>query len=167
MYKEKRLDFLLEACQKIKAQIPSFEMLFIGAGPEEYKVKEFLAPNRWIHYIGPQFGSQRIPYFLMADACLHPGAVGLGILDSFALETPMVATQYPYHGPEIEYLNDGINGIVTEDSINSFVDGVVGFLLSDKLKERLKEGCKESAKRYTIENMVNKFCGGIIKALSI
>ena len=40
MYKEKRLDFLLESCKIVKQNIPNFEMIFIGAGPESNKIKE-------------------------------------------------------------------------------------------------------------------------------
>ena len=42
---------------------------------------------------------------------LLPGAVGLGVLDSFAFDVPLVTVDLPYHGPEIDYVRDGENGV--------------------------------------------------------
>ena len=167
MYQEKRIDFLLQACQQIKRNLPSFQMIFIGSGPEEDKVIRFANQSYdWVHYVGPQFGSDRIPYFVMSDVFLHPGAVGLAILDAFALETPMVTTDYPFHGPEIEYLENGINGVLTENSIYTYTDAVIKILTDIETKNNLIYGCQKSARKYTINNMVNNFCEGIFGALS-
>ena len=61
----------------------------------------------------------------MAAMQFMPGAVGLGILDSFALQTPMVTTTQNFHGPEIEYLENGKNGIITEDNIETYTNAII------------------------------------------
>ncbi len=54
----------------------------------------------------------------------EPGAVGLAILDAFAAGLPMVTTHCRGHGPEIAYLRQNENGLMTEDTLDDFVGGV-------------------------------------------
>jgi glycosyltransferase involved in cell wall biosynthesis len=166
MYKEKRLEFLLQACRQLRERIPNFEIIFVGAGPDAHKVQRASMADRWMHYVGPKFDSDRVPYFKMADVFLMPGLVGLAVLDSFALETPMVTTQIPFHSPEIEYLKDGENGLITENTVSKFVVGVQKVISSHELLSRLKAGCRRSASQYGVEYMVNNFAEGIERALA-
>jgi glycosyltransferase involved in cell wall biosynthesis len=91
--------------------------------------------------------------------------VGLTILDAFALEAPLVTTRLSDHGPEIEYLIQGRNGIMTENSLEAYVAGAVRVLTSPELRDHLKEGCRESAAHYTLQNMVRNFQRGVHGAL--
>ncbi|GAB4447272.1 MAG: hypothetical protein Fur0028_02140 [Bacteroidales bacterium] len=163
MYKEKRLDFILDACKKIKKEIRDFGMIFIGAGPEDYKIKEAALKYKWIHYVGTKFHTDKVPYFKMADVFLMPGLVGLAILDAFAMQLPIITTNYPYHSPEIEYLENGFNGKMTANSLEEYSNAVVTLLNEGAQLKHLKEGCKISAEKYTIERMVSNFKSGILK----
>lgn len=165
MYKEKRLDFILNACKKIKKEISNFEMIFIGAGVEDYKIKEAAASQKWIHYFGTKFSAEKVPFFKMADVFLMPDAVGLAILDSFSFQTPIITTKGDYHGPEIEYLEDGINGIMTENTLDSYCQNIITLLKDENKLKELKNGCINSVEKYTIENMVNNFIDGILKVI--
>ena len=166
MYKEKRLDFLLETCTKIKKEITDFEMIFLGAGTESWIVKDFALSRNWIHYIGPVFGEERIPYFKLARVLLLPDAVGLAILDSFVFETPLITTKGSYHGPEIEYLDNGINGMMTENNIDEYSQTIVRILNDRTTLKDLITGCKIVSDKYNIENMVSNFTDGVLKCLS-
>jgi L-malate glycosyltransferase len=165
MYPEKRIDFILKVICKVRKEIPDFHMIFIGSGIDSDKVKNASENNDWIHYVGTKFGKDRVKYFKMSAIQLMPGLVGLGVLDSFVMETPMLTTDYPYHSPEIEYLGNGINGIITRNNLDNYTDMVIEVFKSKKYLE-LIDGCKESAKKYTVENMVKNFTDGIIKCIS-
>jgi len=165
IYSEKRLRFLFSACEAIRQRMPGFEMIFLGAGPDAPLVSHFCCQHAWAHYAGPVFGDARIPYFKLADVFLMPGLVGLAILDAFALETPIVTTNYPHHGPEIEYLRHGENGVCTENTLSHFVEGVLMVVSSEEVKARLTKGCRASALYHTLGRMVNNFAGGVSKAL--
>ena len=167
MYPEKRLDFLLNVCDKIKDTVPDFEMIFIGAGPEDSKVKVAAKKHKWVHYVGPKFDEEKVPYFMMSKLFLMPGLVGLAVLDAFALETPIVTTDIPYHSPEIDYLIDGFNGVIVKETDNSSVYAAhVSYLLrNDDVRCKLVAGCRASREKYTIEEMVKRFAEGVIKAL--
>jgi glycosyltransferase involved in cell wall biosynthesis len=164
MYKEKRLDYLLESCIKIRKKVNDFEMLFLGAGPDANITINFCKQNNWAHYIGPKFGVEKIPFFKMSDIFLLPGAVGLAIIDCFVLNVPMITTKYPFHGPEIDYLVSGYNGILTEDNSDDFSNGAINILNNKELCLKLKKGCEESGLNYSNEKMVKGFVEGVIKS---
>jgi glycosyltransferase involved in cell wall biosynthesis len=168
MYPEKRLNFLLNACDKIKDMVPDFEMIFIGAGPDDGKIKTAAKKVEWIHYPGPKFNDEKVPYFMMSKLFLMPGLVGLAVLDSFALETPLVTTDLPYHSPEIDYVVDGVSGVIVREPYDSSVYAArVSYLLkNDKAREKLVSGCRAARGKYTIEEMVKRFAEGIMKALA-
>ncbi|MTI30626.1 glycosyltransferase family 4 protein [Xanthovirga aplysinae] len=165
IYKEKRIDFLIQACDRIKSFIPDFHFILIGAGNESEKVVVAQKKRNWMHYLGPKFNEEKVPYFKLASVFLMPGLVGLAILDTFAMETPLITTQYPYHSPEIEYLAPGQNGVMTKNNINSFAEGVVKVLKNPEKLQHLKKGCQSSALLYTNEKMVKNFSEGIVKCL--
>jgi L-malate glycosyltransferase len=167
LYHRKRIDFLLDASRRIRERIADFELIIIGDGPDAEKVRTFAAANPWVHYAGAQFDEDIVPYFKRAQLCLMPGAVGLTILDAFALETPLVTTRLPDHGPEIEYLRPEENGIMTENSLDAYVEGAVRVLSSAELLARLRSGCRKSAEHYTLQNMVANFRSGVHGALEV
>lgn len=165
IYKEKRIDFLLEACDKIKKKIPDFHMIVIGSGTEADKIVKAAKIRPWVHYLGSIFNLEKVRYFKIASVYMMPGLVGLGVLDSFALETPLVTTDYLYHSPEIEYLENGANGLITEDDIDAYVAAVIEIMKNEKIRQQLVEGCRRSSAKYTLEQMVDNFTSGIINCL--
>ena len=167
LYAEKRVMFLLEAAQIIRARVPGFQLVVIGAGPDENMVKAAAQHHSWIHYVGPQFGAAKVPFFALAQVALFPGLVGLGILDAFALEAPPIAAELEYHSPEISYLEDGVNGVLLPEGTGpaEYADGVVRLLADGERLQCLRAGCRESAARYTLEAMVGRFTEGVMAAL--
>ena len=167
MYAEKRIDLLLEICDMVREDVPDFEMIFVGAGPDDRLVKEAAARHGWIHYTGPKFDEEKVPYFMISKLLLMPAAVGLAVLDAFALEVPLVTTDGPFHGPEIGYLVDGVNGLLLDDPDDpaAYAAAVKRLLRDDAARERLVAGCRESANLYTVEEMVERFAGGVLRAL--
>jgi hypothetical protein len=97
-----------------------------------------------------------------------PGAVGLAILDSFAMQIPIITTDMPFHGPEIEYLKNEYNGVMVApaDDVDRYVYIVVGLLRDQVRLKKLMEQCAHSAAVLTIENMANCFFDGIVRALA-
>ena len=165
LYPEKNFDFILETCYRVKREIPDFHMIFMGSGIEAPKIISASASNKWIHYVGSKFGNDRVSYFKIARIQLMPYYLGLGIVDSFALETPIITTSNPFHGPEIDYLENGKNGYMTNDNIEEYSAKVVE-ILKDRSYLKLIEGCKLSAEKITLEVMVDNFKEGILSCLN-
>jgi GT2 family glycosyltransferase len=167
MYAEKNLAFLLEACHLVRERVPDFEMIFVGSGPDKHLVEGAARANDWVHYVGPKFDVEKVPYFMVSKLQLMPGAVGLAVLDSFALELPLITTAARDHGPEIEYLQDGFNGkIVREaDDPRTFAATIARLLEDEPSRLKLVQGCQASKDKYTLEEMVERFADGVVKAL--
>ena len=168
MYYEKNLPLLFSACELIRLKIPDYEMIFIGSGKDVSLVKEFDGKYDWVHYVGPKFGSEIVPYFLIADLFLMPGLVGLAILDCFVMNVPLVTINHNNHSPEISYLEDGVNGIIIKkNDPEKYAEAIINLFRDDELLINLRKGCMASSGKYTLDNMVNNFQNGIIQALKI
>lgn len=163
---DKGIAFLLEAARLVRERLPNFHLLVLGGGSESEKVQQAVLQVPWIHYMGPKFGEEKALLLKMSDCFLLPGRVGLAILDAFAAGVPLITTKVPFHGPEVEYLEDGINGRITENNVESYANSIVEILSDSNLSERLKRGASESAKRYSIEAMVETCRRGITHCLS-
>ncbi|GGK77485.1 glycosyltransferase family 4 protein [Amphritea balenae] len=166
MYSEKKINFLLESCDLVRKEISDFEVLFIGDGPDSKDVINYTVNRSWAHFIGPKVGVDRVPYFKISKILLMPGLVGLAVLDSFAFEVPMITTNIPIHSPEFDYLDNNVNGIVTEFDVHLYSKKVIELFKDDSLLIALKEGCRSSASNYSVENMASNFHFGVLKAVS-
>lgn len=165
IYREKKIFFLLESLSLIKESIPDFEFIFIGDGPERKIVENFSDKVDWIHYVGAKFDEEKVPYFIISKLLLIPGLVGLSILDSFIFETPLITTDCKMHSPEIDYLENRVNGLMTSVDSEDYAKTVINLLNNEDERKMLVEGCKTSARLYTMEKMVNNFFDGIITSL--
>jgi glycosyltransferase involved in cell wall biosynthesis len=163
----KGLDFLIESARMIRSEIENFHLVIIGGGPQEEAMRRDVQGDSWIHCVGPRFGREKILLLSLADAVMAPGRVGLVVLDAFAAGLPLLATKMSIHGPEIEYLRDEYNGLITEHQTSQYARAAAD-LLSDRVRLRaLQAGAAFSGETHTIENMVERFRQGICSCLSV
>lgn len=165
LYADKRLVFLFDAAEAIRAQVSDFHLLIVGEGPERDKVQEWCALHPWARWVGAQFGRDKAARMAVAEIALNPGLVGLGILDSFVCGAPMLSTDCGLHSPEVSYLENGINGVMTANNLQDYVDACVCLLRDREALDRLRVGCAESAREYTVEHMAQRFADGIVRCL--
>lgn len=165
LYADKRLDFLFDTAEAIRGQVPDFHLLIVGEGPEREKVRTWCAAHPWAHWTGAKFGRDKAVHMATAQILLNPGLVGLGILDSFVCGVPMLTTDCGIHSPEISYLEDGVNGLMTANDLQIYVDACVRLLQDPVELDRLRAGCAASAREYTVENMAQRFADGIVRSL--
>lgn len=163
----KSVPFLIESARLVKKEIPEFHLIIAGGGPEASAVENAASSSGdWIHLVGPKFGVEKALLLKMADVFLLPGRVGLAILDAFAAGLPLLMTDIPIHGPEAEYLEEGVNGLKVEHKIETYARTVID-LLSDPCRlKTLREGAARSAEQYSIEAMVLNFHDGITRCLA-
>lgn len=165
LYPEKRLDFLLEAGGRLAATVPGFTLVVVGDGPMRPLVEAKAIEAPWLRYVGRRSGRDKAVLLRMADVVLNPGLVGLGILDSFVAGTPMFTTDCGLHSPEIDYLVNSDNGVMTANDLEAYVRAVTETLTNPARSDRLSVGCRRSAGHYTVANMVDNFRVGIRQAL--
>lgn len=167
LYPDKRLPFLLQCATRIRERLPSFQLLVVGDGPSRDELQRFAAMQPWVRWLGMLRGAEKAEALAVGDVLLNPGLVGLGILDAFACRIPMVTTDCGIHSPEICYLEPGVNGLMTANDETAYVDAVLQLLGSTEQRVRLAQGLQASARRYTIENMADNFCGGIQRCIAL
>ena len=167
VYGHKRPEFLIESAEHLRALIPDFEMLVIGDGSSGHLMSEAAERYSWFHHAGACYGDEKVVLASVASLQLMPGLVGLNVVDAFAMGIPTITTDINYHSPEIEYLIDGVNGVMTPtDATPAEFATETANLLRDK--DRLKDmqaAALASGSQLSIENMARRFADGVVQAL--
>jgi glycosyltransferase involved in cell wall biosynthesis len=168
LYPHKRVPFLIEAAKAVRARVPDFQLLVIGSGVDAPILEAAAREHDWIHALGPKFGREKTLLLSLGKVMLMPGLVGLGVLDSFAYGLPMVTTALPYHSPEIDYLQDRVNGLIVKDptSLADYSQAVAHVLLDRSTRNDLRLAALASSRTLTIEDMAARFSSGIFLALA-
>lgn len=166
LYEDKRLDFLIDACDIIHSSRPDFRLAVIGDGPSSQFVKDAAAERPWMKAVGQKRGIDKAVYFKRAQIVLNPGLVGLHVLDAFCAGLPMFTTSDAMHSPEISYLEHGENGIICPGDTLVYANAVLQILENSSELESLQRAAKEGASRYTLKNMCSNFVDGIQTCLS-
>ncbi|HSI77682.1 MAG TPA: glycosyltransferase family 4 protein [Lunatimonas sp.] len=165
--KDKNLPFIFESAKRLGTLTSTkFKLLILGNGPKRKMVEDFAQQSDYVIYVGPKFGLEKSKYFRISDILIMPGAMGLAVLDAFTFETPIVTIEYPYHGPEIEYIRNYENGIIAKDDVDDFNSKVVELMENENLYNLLKANGLDSINTLNIENMVSNFGNGIIDCLN-
>lgn len=168
LYEYKRLPLLLEAADSIAANVPQFELIVVGDGPLRPWLLSEAEIRPWLRYEGASHGPARDRLFVSSELTLVTGTVGLVIVDSFAARAPIVAIDKSLHSPEVEYLQDGVNGrLLAPGSAKKYAEAVTQLLMDRPLRERLMAGCVSSSRKYTVEAMAANFAYGISAALDM
>lgn len=168
LYAEKRLAFLIEALDLIRRGVPDFEFIMVGGGPELPAMQAAAAVRPWLKVVGPKFGKDKTELMSLAHAFLIPGLVGLAILDAGIMGLPVITTNFPYHSPEIAYLEEGRNGIMVRpwQDVNAYAAAVIGLLSGPPERcAAMSTAAREIASHYTIAAMAERFAGGVVQAL--
>jgi len=167
LYPEKRLAFLIAAGDAIRAQVPDFRLVIMGAGPDAGMIRQAAESRPWLRYVGPLFGDDCIPFWLISKLTLVPAAVGLVVLDAFVFGVPVVTLAGADHGPEIDYARDAVNSIILEPATTpeKYAAVVARHLLDEGRRGGLVAGCLDSGRQYNVEKMAENFCAGVVAAL--
>ena len=167
LYASKRLDFLIAAGDEIARVLPGFALEVIGDGPQRESLEADAESRPWLRLHRALYGDDLVAVVLDGALLLVPGGVGLVILDSFAFGLPMVTVDVPTHGPEIDYLEPGTNGVMLPSGTTpgEYAAAVTELLNDDSRMSLLRRGCAASADLYTLEAMIERFGNGVIRAL--
>jgi glycosyltransferase involved in cell wall biosynthesis len=166
IYKDKQISFLLNSLEIVKSRVQNLKYFVIGKGEEDFKILEYSKKNvDWFFYLGNKFDRGKILFFSIADFQTIPGAVGLNIIDSFMFLCPLITTNINNHGPEISYLINNDNGIMTRFNVEDYANSIINLISDNFLKKKLMQGCKKAREIYSIDNMVNNYFNGILKII--
>jgi len=163
--KDKRIDFMLEAFEQVARIRPNIALLICSQDDFEGNSSRKLPEGAYL--IGEADNYMKIALSKICRVILNPGRVGLIAVDSFVLKIPIATTNWNRHAPEFSYLESGVNCLITENSLTSYVQGCLRLLQEPQLREHLVTGCLESAHEYTVEKMAANFHSGVLKCLDL
>lgn len=168
LYPDKRLGFLIAAADRIRVRLPDFKLVLVGGGIAQPDLEAAAASRPWLIVAGPRFGNEKVLLMKAAKLFLMPGLLGLAVLDAGALGLPVVTTRFPYHSPEIAYLQEEETGLIVDDwqSEDAYADAVVGLFLDENQRASMAERARANAAAYTIEAMTERFAAGASAALA-
>ena len=140
----------------------------IGDGPER-EIMEQIAREKQlegVRFLGKIAAlDDSAPYLYAADMLVMPGYVGLAINHAFALGLPVLTVDAPdeqiFHGPEIESLVPGENGLtVPFGDMHALADAADKML---EQREQMSANALKYAEEYlSLEHMVD----GLVNAIS-
>lgn len=137
---EKHFENVIPAAKAILAADVDFEWHIVGDGAERQQLEKEIAKNHLkSHVILEGNQPNPYPYIKNADLFVHPSYVesqGIVILEAMALGVPCVVTKSL--GP-CEFIEDGVNGLLTEQSPESLTEKVLEILRDRALYQRIKE----------------------------
>lgn len=137
---EKHFENVFPAAKALRQAGIDFAWHVIGDGFERSKLEALIAENDLKdHVILDGSKTNPYPYMKYADLFVHPSYVesqGLTVLEAMALGVPCVVTKS--RGP-CEFIEDGINGLLTEQSPESLTEKVLSFLTDKTLFQSIKE----------------------------
>ena len=137
---EKHFENVFPAAKALRQAGIDFAWHVIGEGPERSKLEALIAENDLKdHVILDGSKTNPYPYMKYADLFVHPSYVesqGLTVLEAMALGVPCVVTKS--RGP-CEFIEDGINGLLTEQSPESLTEKVLSILTDKTLFQSIKE----------------------------
>ena len=145
---------LIAAVARARGEGADVHLMSIGSGPLEEAVRAKvaqLAPNdrAAIHLAPRQTLVETTRRLAACDAYAHAGTVGLAINHALAVGLPFVAHAHDDHGPEIEYLQNGENGLLLSD----YESSLVAALLRLSREPAWRRELGENALRYTREKL--------------
>jgi glycosyltransferase involved in cell wall biosynthesis len=165
LYAQKGLDICLQSALAVRRRVPDFHWLVVGDGPDRYKVEAMAAEHPWVHWVGAKLGRDKALFASLADVFMIPSAIGLVALDSLVLGKPIVTMHDNAHGPEIAYLQHGVNALMTSNDIEDYSDSLAKLLLDAQALKRMQQACLEMGEHYTVEAMISRVRQGVLSAL--
>lgn len=110
----KRLDLLLDYFRELQTRVAGVELVIIGDGPEAPLIRKAASDDPAISWKGLITDEVEIATFMKTiHVVFVPGDSGLSVVHAFAYGKPYI-TLYSNqkHGPEIDYLQDDVNGMI-------------------------------------------------------
>lgn len=140
---EKHFENIIPVAKTLRDMSTDFVWHIVGDGSEHARLESLIAENDLKDHVILE-GSKANPYSYMkyADLFVHPSYIesqGLTVLEAMALGVPCVVTKSL--GP-CEFIEDGVNGLLTEQSPESLAEEVLAILNDKKLYQHIKENTK-------------------------
>jgi glycosyltransferase involved in cell wall biosynthesis len=168
IYAAKRVNELVQAHGLLRATDTNVELVVIGDGPDLPAARAAAAGADRIHFTGELHDQELVARWLrVAAAVVIPGAVGLSVNHALAQATPVITRADVRHGPEVEYLEHGVSGLVVPGGFDAFVAALAAFVDSRQQQRTLAAGARAARASLGLAAMVEAFDRGVRATLGL
>jgi glycosyltransferase involved in cell wall biosynthesis len=117
---DKHPPLLVEAFAQLLRKRPDAALVFVGDGSARSETEaavDRLGVRDRVRFAGATYDESKIaPWALSASVLVHPGGIGLSLMHAFGYGVPVITTdRMDLHGPEVEILDAGRNGLFFRD----------------------------------------------------
>ena len=159
----KQLDLIIEAVHLLREKALTFNIVFVGDGPEreklESKVNELDLRNNVWFYGSCYDEKQNAELIYNADLCVAPGNIGLTAMHSLVFGTPALThNDFKWQMPEFEAIKEGVTGCFFErNNVESLAESISKWFEENKDKRSdVRLACyKEIDENWTPEYELN------------
>jgi glycosyltransferase involved in cell wall biosynthesis len=166
--KWKRLDFLGESVRSLRTENPEYHLVVIGGGEQAFvdSLRQDLGEEGFTHCGVIVEKAPLAEWYALSDAYVHPGDVGLGVVQTLCYDLTPVVIDRPTHNTEYEYLDDN-NSVIARADVSPAEYGLeIDRLCSNReLWEQYRARAWPSIKHLTIEGMARSFVNGVSEIL--
>ncbi len=171
LVKRKGTEELLNIFHQIRSKQPA-TLLVIGGGPEKENMERHIEKLNLqdVHMLGPISAlDASAPYMYAADLMLLPGYVGLVVNHAFSMGLPVITQaapdDLPFHGPEVESIVDGENGLIVERNNQAAMIEAIHTVLADSA-QFTQRAITYAEEHLSLDHMVDGLIGAINLAAS-
>lgn len=150
----KRIKFLSEALDYLWIMDPQIKILIGGRGPDSHFLAQACNRGQAIQ-LGYLDTHDKALILATTRAICMPGRVGLVAVDGLVSKRPIITTDWLYHAPEAEYLEEGVSRITSCNSPYEYAKTIRKYVET-----------KHTAEIHsypTLQGMVENFSDGVIK----
>lgn len=148
LHPRKRIDLLLRALARLRAESENVVALIVGAGPEEAALQQ-LARNLGLGEIALFTGfvpdEQLSAYYAASDLYMHTARLesfGLSVLEASAAGLPVVAVK---EGGPCEIVADGETGLLVEADVRALADAARALLREPTRRAAMGRAARQRA----------------------
>jgi len=153
--REKGTSTLIEIGKKLPSDI---QLIILGTGPEEQKIKDLTENQKNIHYLGYQTKENTVSLIRGSDILIQPSlkeGISSTILEAMACSTVVITSNV---GGNPELIENGINGIIKDpkDS-DSFVEEIIALFDNVELQKSLENQALKTVEKYDWNQVGNLY----------
>lgn len=163
----KGLQYLIQACAKLKKEENDFALVIVGGGPYKQDLEKLSVQND-IETIFAGYVSSLVDYYLAADVFVLPtlqDVWGLVINEAMVCGCPIIATYDA--GASRDLVKNGVNGYVIETRNVEQLYQTVKSILSDyRLRQEMKKASRNIIRDFSYEKSIDGYRTAIDYVLS-
>lgn len=168
LIKKNKFELIVDSLFLLKEQIENILWIVIGDGEERLNLEEKVkikGLNNNVLFIGKVYDINKLaPWLLSASFFVHPGAIGLSILQAFGFGLPVIVNdRRELNGPEYSYFEEGKTGLsFINDNYHDLFLKMLKLFANRELCSQMSIYVTELAtNKYNAKNMTTRYLDAI------